>query len=244
MDTDYRLDLDAAEQHVVATITGSDPIEGDFAELLDSIFANAAAVVNAQGFSDGRQASMTVSPAESVAGGRSRRYAIDMRAGHPSIWRAITGRLAVYNTMSMPLPSVSFVDSSKRAKKHPSNEILRQQYPAARPIEGFELEREVSSGHDASAEIQLRPRVKKAVVEQMTATLNSWLELATGGFFKDGGDPMNSVHDCPAFEVVGGGLLVARFDYFLASQSAFDVMLNVVDHLHRQTGSVASVRMY
>jgi hypothetical protein len=239
--TDYRLDLKSFAQHVVANVTALDALPPAFVLTLDMAFSHVAELVNAQGFSvQERDASLVVTPA-SQGDPRMRTYELTCRNLHSSVWRVLAGLLHTFDVASMPLESIRFDGGGQSVA---DSEILALAYPGVRGDSGLQVERDTGQGMDRSVEIEFVSGVSKATRQAIDSGMAAWLDLCEGGFFLDGEQPVTAAHDCPGFEAVGNHLLVARFEYFAVSESAIDVLLNALDHWHRQSGAILSVRIY
>jgi hypothetical protein len=242
MEIFYNLDLTSVIQRVNVNIEGSDDSFPDFFEILDDIFVDVTAVVNAQGFSD-QTTLQTMSVKLLMQSDESllRCYELKCESIHNSVWRVISGQLHAFNVASFPLNSVRFVGDNGAINDY---EVLQIPYPKLKKNIGIQLEREEGTSYSRSVEIELTSDANAVVKKEFKSILNSWLNLCEGGFFLDGEEPVTNAHDCPGFVDEGSRLIVARFESFLGSESAFDVVLNLISHLHSQFGCIASVRIY
>jgi hypothetical protein len=245
MEIEYLLDLEAAKSSVQLTISASNLIDPLFSPLLDGIVDDTVAVVNGQGMSmTHMSASMSASEGVEVEDRHSRQYKIKCRGTDPSVWRVMSGLLHRFDVFNLSLTSIRFVGMSGKPRHYANDQILRLPYPVRRGAENFLLEEDPGTDTSRSVEIELLPKSDKIGQDILLPALNAWLRTASGGFFEDGKHPSTNVHDCIGFENEGGQLLVARFEDYLGSEAAFDVLVNELDFFHRQYNCIQSVRMY
>lgn len=242
MNTFYKLDLSAAAQRVTVTVNGATGLVPEFADTLDDLFRHVAALVNAQGFSASETIqALSVEILKQDGDKASRRYTLSCESLHPSVWRVLSGLLHTFDVASAPLRSIRFEGSGKVLG---DKDVLRISYPAVRQVLRLNLERGAGAASGRSVEVEFAPGIKPGGKKALMSVLDAWLEVSSGGFFVDGAAPVTNAHDCPSFESEGRHLAVARFEIFEGSESAFDVLVNLLGQWQHQTGLLASVRIY
>ena len=242
MQTFFKLDLHAGDQQVRTTVIAQDEITAEFGELLDAAFTNVAVIVNAQGFSTVvKTAALAITAVVGDDAIRTRRYDMLCSNCHPSVWRVLDGLLHAFDVASMPLVAVHFEGDGNVVE---DDRILKLDYVGARADHRLQLQREESAGMERSVEVKLVAGIPPEARQAIESGLAAWLDLCAGGFFANGEHPVTSAHDCPGFVEVGSHLLVARFEGFLSTEAAFDVLVNVLGHWHSQWGVILLVRIY
>lgn len=238
MQTELRLDPSAGTARFKLEIEPASALpEPQLQQLLE--FVNSAAiVVNAQ----------ALSPSEPLAQlqivGDQLHFELDAQALPPAFWRVLVGLISSFDAAYLPLASLRVEQHAYRGRPCAEREILSIPYPAALASPGFVLEWGASTGRDVSVEIELVDGTPAATRSVIVRTLDAWLRSCEGGFFRDGEPPVTNAHDCAATDEVASQLLVARFEYFNGSESAFDALVNLLAFLHRQQRCIASVQIY